>query len=605
MGLMDATELRRELDEIDIEHRLRPPEQSRDDLLLLAQELEARSHRMHIPDFIAVSLMRQADILVATNRDNEAIVALIEAGRALRDLRENDLKVRILAKLATIQGRQRDWPALSSTSQQGIELIERFRYKVNSPYLQSAYLRSRIGLYTMGVRSAYEMKDFKLMLKRAELSKCRSVLRHHLSQDSSEDLEQIEQKFQAVCRRIDSAQAENRGHEELLFKRRLLWDRLVIQRFQAGSTESVSEFGLEAVQSLLEMDEAIIYYYWIDNQNLLVVTIDQNHFIAELKRVSENERTDLDEFARYVLAFSNSGNLNYLEKVTKFSPLLLPQQGISILQSKKRLLVSLHRLLHAVPFHALEWEGDFLIRRFAVTYVPNLSSLLIRYDPNKRHKVLAVGIHEYEVTDSVLSPLEEAEREVDDLKETYDERAIPITVLKDRAATEGRLQELQSEGRLREFTCLHFATHGKNINSDTPMESYLFLRNSKLDGLEIANWKLNAELVVLSACCSGQRPISGRGMQDLPGDEIFGLQSAFFTAGAKRILSALWPVDSLAAYEIVTSFHRHFASGKLPELALQDAVKDYLNAADFEREDVYYWAPFFLSALGRPATINY
>jgi CHAT domain-containing protein len=571
----------------------------------LARELEAKSRRIHIPDFIAVSLMRQADILVAANRDNEAIVSLIEARRELGDLRKHDLEVRILAKLATIQGRQRDWPTLSSTSQQGIELIERFRYKVNGPYLQSAYLRSRIGLYSLGVRSAYEMKDFKLMLERAELSKCRSALRHQPSQSSGESLEQIEQLFQAVCRQIDSAQAENREHEELLFKRRLIWDRLMIERFQAGSKGNLPDFSLEAVQSLLDSDEASIYYYWIDNQNLLVVTIDQNRFIAELKSVSEKERTELDEFARYVLEFSKSSTFSYLERVTRFSSLLLPQQGSSILQDKKRLLVSPHKLLHAVPFHALEWEGDFLIKLFAITYVPNLSSLLIRYASNNRHEVLALGIHEYDVMGAALGPLEEAEREVDDLQKTYNERAIPITVLKGGEATESRLQELQTEGKLSEFTCLHFATHGNNINSDTPMESFLYLRSSKLDGLEIANWKLNADLVVLSACCSGQRPISGRGMQDLPGDEIFGLQAAFFTAGAKRILSTLWPVNSPVACEIITGFHRHIASGKLPELALQDAVKDYLNAATLKRKLVYYWAPFFLSALGRPAINNH
>src|SRR6266699_3222337 len=61
--------------------------------------------------------------------------------------------------------------------------------------------------------------------------------------------------------------------------------------------------------------------------------------------------------------------------------------------------------------------------------------------------------------------------------------------------------------------------------------------------MEIANWQLRANLVVLSACCSGQRPISGRWMEELPGDELFGLQSAFFMAGARRMLSCLWPVD--------------------------------------------------------------
>ena len=160
------------------------------------------------------------------------------------------------------------------------------------------------------------------------------------------------------------------------------------------------------------------------------------------------------------------------------------------------------------------------------------------------------------------------------------------------------------QGKLGKFACLHFATHGENANSDTPMESHLFLRDSILDGLEIANWKLNAEVVVLSACCSGQRSISGRGMEEVPGDELFGLQAAFFAAGARRVLGALWPVDSKAALPITTAFHRYLADGQLPELALQKAVDDYLKKAGILTRKVYYWAPFFLSAMGRSSSRN-
>jgi CHAT domain-containing protein len=133
------------------------------------------------------------------------------------------------------------------------------------------------------------------------------------------------------------------------------------------------------------------------------------------------------------------------------------------------------------------------------------------------------------------------------------------------------------------------------------MESRLFLRDTVLDGLEIANWRLDAQLVVLSACCSGQRAIEGRGLkEELPGDDMFGLQAAFFAAGAKQVLGSLWPVDSAAAREIMVAFHRHLAAREAPDLALQAAIVGYLSSARPARlRKLYYWAPFFLSALGR------
>jgi CHAT domain-containing protein len=160
--------------------------------------------------------------------------------------------------------------------------------------------------------------------------------------------------------------------------------------------------------------------------------------------------------------------------------------------------------------------------------------------------------------------------------------------------------QLEKTGELGMFTSLHLATHGWNVNSDTPMESHLFLQDSLLEGLEIANWQLDAELVVLGACCSGQWPIGGRGMAELPGDDLFGLPAAFFAAGAKQALSSLWPVYSDTARAIVTAFHRFLIAGQSPELALQGAVVEYINSAGLRLRNSFYWAPFFLVVVGRP-----
>ena len=60
---------------------------------------------------------------------------------------------------------------------------------------------------------------------------------------------------------------------------------------------------------------------------------------------------------------------------------------------------------------------------------------------------------------------------------------------------------LACDDGLARYRCLHFALHGHSIDSDTPMEAHLLLREKKLDGLDISNWRLDADLVVLSACC--------------------------------------------------------------------------------------------------------
>jgi CHAT domain-containing protein len=153
---------------------------------------------------------------------------------------------------------------------------------------------------------------------------------------------------------------------------------------------------------------------------------------------------------------------------------------------------------------------------------------------------------------------------------------------------------------LSRFSCIHLAGHAENILGDTPLESHLYLYDAVLDGLEIAGWRLPAELVVLSACSAGQRAISGRGLAEVPGDELFGLQAAFFAAGSRWIISPLWPVVDDVGLRLMQTLHHNLATGCTPEVAHQRAVKAFLADAGVKWRRPYYWAPFYVTAMGRP-----
>ena len=85
------------------------------------------------------------------------------------------------------------------------------------------------------------------------------------------------------------------------------------------------------------------------------------------------------------------------------------------------------------------------------------------------------------------------------------------------------------------------------------------------------------------------------------GDDIFGLQAALFTAGAERLLGALWPADSPTAALLMVNFHRRYVAGAPPELALQEAMLDHVDNATPLTRQPYYWAPFYIAAVARPA----
>nr|MBA2400173.1 CHAT domain-containing protein [Bradyrhizobium sp.] len=159
---------------------------------------------------------------------------------------------------------------------------------------------------------------------------------------------------------------------------------------------------------------------------------------------------------------------------------------------------------------------------------------------------------------------------------------------------------------LADYSIVYFATHGlvagdvKGIAEPSLVLSIPKQPSEFDDGLltssEVAQLKLNADWVVLSAC----NTIAG----DKPGAEaLSGLARSFFYAGTRALLVSHWAVDSAAATRLTTStFERLKADPKLGRAeALRQSMLAYLNDASSPR-NAYpaFWAPFALIGEGAP-----
>jgi CHAT domain-containing protein/tetratricopeptide (TPR) repeat protein len=157
---------------------------------------------------------------------------------------------------------------------------------------------------------------------------------------------------------------------------------------------------------------------------------------------------------------------------------------------------------------------------------------------------------------------------------------------------------------LADYRVVYFATHGLVAGDVVGLaEPSLALTLPKQpteldDGLltasEVAQLKLNADWVVLSACNTAAA--------DKPGAEaLSGLARAFFYAGARALLVSHWSVDSEAATRLTTST---FAIMKTdPKLgraaALRDAMLAYMNDKSSPL-NAYpaFWGPFSIIGEG-------
>jgi CHAT domain-containing protein len=108
-----------------------------------------------------------------------------------------------------------------------------------------------------------------------------------------------------------------------------------------------------------------------------------------------------------------------------------------------------------------------------------------------------------------------------------------------------------------------------------------------LDGFlrldEVTHLKLNADLVILSACRTGQGKLHS-------GEGVHGLARAFLYAGSKGVVCSLWAVDDAQTARLMTALYRGLKDGRPAADALRDAQLALLR----EGQAPLYWAPFIL-----------
>ncbi len=175
------------------------------------------------------------------------------------------------------------------------------------------------------------------------------------------------------------------------------------------------------------------------------------------------------------------------------------------------------------------------------------------------------------------------------------------TLLLGVEANESNLKKLARDGAMRQFDVIHLATHGK-IDGRAPMRSALLLSAQTMvrtpdakewgdedgDGLITAGqilrtWKLDADLVTLSACQTALGKTSG-------GDGQIGFAQALFRAGSQSLILSLWKVDDEATAMVMTDFYRGYTNHVEPDHhrrrkadALQRAKSELRKVSDVQR----------------------
>jgi CHAT domain-containing protein len=174
-------------------------------------------------------------------------------------------------------------------------------------------------------------------------------------------------------------------------------------------------------------------------------------------------------------------------------------------------------------------------------------------------------------------------------------------------ATEHEIKALSASGALAQYRLVHFATHGAlagDVEGSaepglilTPPGTSTIEDDGYLTASEVADLKLDADLVILSACNTAGAVQSPFGIRT---EALSGLSQAFFYAQARALLVSHWQVNSEAAVKIITTtvgtMSQDLTVGRAE--ALRRSMLALIDAGNAMESHPSYWAPFVVVGEG-------
>lgn len=408
--------------------------------------------------------------------------------------------------------------------------------------------------------------------------------------------------------------------EEEIFKAEedynILLSRMRLENPALSNIVSSDPSNLNIIQrELLEKDVALIEYFLGEEQSYMLVISCDDCLVFQLSSSKEI----FESVKAYLKFLTQSPNEEYNGKLAGhrlYKELLGPAiDGIP--DTINSLIIVPDGVLYYLPFETLVVpdekgieDSDYLVSKYAVSYNPSASSLLMLSRESsvreRAKQLLAIGDPDYsnwstkqntkDTPAEVLLDLYQArgydlgkipysKEEVKHVSKHFQENEYEIYLGKN--ASEHVIKTLD----LEKYKVIHFACHSF-LDESSPFRSALILslnNNRKEDGFlharEIYNLKFKAELIVLSACQTA------RGKLEY-GEGVFGISRVFFYSGARSVVSTLWNIGDRSAVRFMDIFYGFLRKGYNKSQALQLTKLEMLNS---KFSHPFYWAAFILN----------
>ncbi|HEY3289900.1 MAG TPA: CHAT domain-containing protein [Anaerolineae bacterium] len=488
-----------------------------------------------------------------------------------------------------------------------IAAVERLRGNVMVEF-RSSFIADKQIVYEGATRTAIQIGDAAMALRYTEMAKSRALIdllgakldvgirpRSQADVELVNEINQLRGERDRLVRRQESARRmpyeesstqsvadrAQRGEAQaiLLIERHITdrWHDLLVHdaAYARDGTEWPSP--PEPVQPLLNDDTALLEYYSIGDAWFAFVVSSHEVTVRPLPILTAELAGVRQKLALNFRAVNHApqrasalgpNSLRILQHLHR--ALVAPVQDL--LRPFTRLVIVPHGLLHGLPMHALHDGTAYLLEQHEISYLPAAGLLRYCLEPKKAAgSVMVFGC-------SNGGRLPGAPREAMMVAAHLGGQAIV-----EEQATLDQLRTALTSSRV-----VHLATHAE-FNVENPLFSNLTMYDGALTALEIYGLRMQASLVTLSACQTGENAIGG-------GDELSGLTRAFLYAGASSLILSGWKVNDAFTTDLMDRVYQGLASGLDKGRALREAQLDILCQSPAETPYAHpqFWASFYL-----------
>ena len=413
--------------------------------------------------------------------------------------------------------------------------------------------------------------------------------------------------------------AEEENHKSTSFLKNQLFEvtkkyNELIARFEKEYPEHYAAKFSQKIPSLYEIQQNLgnnemLISYFTGRYELYCIAVTKTTCTISNYWESQNQlAATTAAIVKNITQYSAENIEKYKDLAYTFYTDIFPQ---NIPAGINRITIIPDGSLFVIPFEALLTESceklgahfgqfPFLIKKYQINY--NYSSFLALRRMTQPRTNLNINWLGIAPAFDAENPCSFKGEQVRAIPETVTEvQAISDKINSEKMHAEYLLRTDASETAikstdLRNYNIIHIATHG-TVNSEHPELSGLMLSQkpgTNDDGMlyngEIYNLKLNADLVVMSACETGLGKIS-------QGEGVIGLGRSLIYAGAKNIVCSLWQVSDASTSTLMINFYSNLLKNSKKDGTgftdkLHNAKLKMISEEKFAHP--YFWSPFII-----------